>query len=141
MVIWMDELNVTYQSIDNNETFSEALKENFKELITVFHQNFKEVNLNNFNERIKRLKIKKGNKYITKDAVDYNPKENVLYLNEEKLNDVDVKHELMFAILTIISANDKNYGFDTDGKLKVLNVGITEILANFLVGNESDAHE
>lgn len=137
----MNELNVTYQAIDNNETFSEALKENFKDLITVFHQNFSEVSLDNFNERIKRLIIKKGNKYITKDAVEYNPKENVLYLNEEKLNNVDAKHELMFAILTIISASNNGYGFDTDGKLKVLNVGITEILANFLVGNESEEHE
>lgn len=48
----------------------------------------------------------------------------------------------MFAILTIISAsNNGSYGFDNDGKLKVLNVGITEILTNFLVGNESEEHE
>lgn len=134
----MDELNVTYESIDNNESFSDALKENFKDLITIFHQNFKEVSLNNFNERIKRLSIKKGNKYLKKNAIEYNPKENVLYLNEEKLEHVDAKHELMFAILTIISANGNNYGFDTDGKLKVLNVGLTEILTNFLVGNESE---
>lgn len=138
MVILMDELNVTYESIDNNESFSDALKENFKDLITIFHQNFKEVSLNNFNERIKRLSIKKGNKYLKKNAIEYNPKENVLYLNEEKLEHVDAKHELMFAILTIISANGNNYGFDTDGKLKVLNVGLTEILTNFLVGNESE---
>lgn len=138
----MDELNVTYVSIDNNETLSETLKENFKDLITVFHQNFKEVNLDNFNQRIKKLKIKKGNKYINKDAIEYNVKENILYLNQEKLNNVDAKHELMFAILTIISAsNNGNYGFDNDGRLKVLNVGITEILTNFLVGNESEEHE
>lgn len=137
----MDELNVTYSSINANETFSDTLKDNFKDLITVFHQNFKEVSLDNFNERIKRLQIKKGNKYITKEPIEYNPKENVLYLNQEKLNSVDAKHELMFAILTIISANNNNYGFDTDGRLKVLNVGITEILTNFLVGNESEDHE
>lgn len=135
----MDDLNVTYVSIDNNETLSLALKDNFKDLITVFHQNFSEVELNNFNERIKRLKIKKGNKYITKDAVEYNIKENVLYLNEEKLNSADAKHDLMFAMITMISAQaDGSYGFDDDGKLRVLNVGITEILTNFLVGNESE---
>lgn len=135
----MDDLNVTYVSIDNNETLSLALKDNFKDLITVFHQNFSEVELDNFNERIKRLKIKKGNKYITKDAVEYNIKENVLYLNEEKLNSADAKHDLMFAMITMISAQaDGSYGFDDDGKLRVLNVGITEILTNFLVGNESE---
>lgn len=138
LVIWMNELNVTYESIDSNETFSNDLKQNFKDLITVFHQNFKEVDLTNFNERVKGLNIKKGSKYITKDAIEYNAKENVLYLNEEKMENVDAKHELMFAILTMISANGNNYGFDVNGKLKVLNVGITEILTNFLVGNESD---
>ena len=71
----------------------------------------------------------------------YNPKENAIYLNEDKLNKSDAKHELMFAILTIISAKDNGYGFDTDGQLKVLNVGLAEILTNFLVGNESEEHE
>lgn len=137
----MNELTESYQAIDANENLSEALKENFKELITVFHQNFKDIGLNNFNERIKRLKIKKGNKYITKSACEYNPKENVLYLNETKLQETDAKHELMFAVLTIISAKDNFYGFDAEGKLKVLNVGITEILTNFLVGNDGEDNE
>ena len=137
----MDELNVTFSSIDSNVTLSDALKENFKALITIFHQNFKEVSLDNFNERIKGLEIKKGNKYIVKEAVLYNPKENTIYLNEDKLNKSDAKHELMFAILTIISSKDNGYGFDMDGQLKVLNVGLAEILTNFLVGNESEEHE
>ena len=76
----MDELNKSYEAISANESLSEALKDNFKQLITVFHQTFNEVDLSNFNERIKRLRIKKGSKYITKDSCDYNPKENVLVL-------------------------------------------------------------
>ena len=113
-------------------------KENFKELITIFHQNFKEVSLDNFNERIKGLDIKKGSKYLIKDAIVYKPMENVLYINEEELNHVDAKHELMYALLTIITAKDNYFGFDTDGTLTVLNVGLTEMIANFLVGNESE---
>ena len=137
----MNQLDVTYSAIDANETFTDALKANFKDLLTIFHQNFTEVSLDNFNERIKGMEVKRGNKYITKDAVEYNPKENVLYLNEEKLNTVDVKHELMYAIITIISAYDNTFGIGIDEKLKVLNVGITEMLANFLVGNECDEDE
>ena len=116
----MNQLDVTYSAIDANETFSDALKTNFKELLTIFHQNFAEVDLNNFNERIKGMEVKRGNKYITKDAIEYDPKKNVLYLNEEKLNTVGIGH---------------------NEKLKVLNVGITEMLANFLVGNECDDNE
>ncbi len=137
----MDELNKSYEAISCNESLSEALKENFKQLITVFHQSFNEVDLSNFNERIKRLRIKKGSKYITKDSCEYNPKENVIYLNEARLQNSDAKHELMFAILTIISAKDNYYGFDTDGKLKALNVGVTEMITNFLVGNECEDYE
>lgn len=134
----MDELVVTYNSISSNTNLTDSLKENFKELITIFHQNFKEVSLDNFNERIKGLDIKKGSKYLIKDAIVYKPMENVLYINEEELNRVDAKHELMYALLTIITAKDNYFGFDTDGTLTVLNVGLTEMIANFLVGNESE---
>lgn len=141
MVIGMNELSVSYDSIEENENLSDNLKDNFRQLITIFHKTFSEVDLSNFNERIKRLKIKKGNKYITKEACEYNPKENVLYLNEKKLSESDAKHELMFAVLTIITAKDNFYGFDTDGKLKALNIGITEMITNFLVGNDGEENE
>jgi hypothetical protein len=134
----MDELVVTYENISSNANLTDSLKENFKELITIFHQNFKEVSLDNFNERIKGLDIKKGSKYLLKDAITYKPMENTLYINEEELNKVDAKHELMYALLTIITAKDNYFGFDTDGTLTVLNVGLTEMIANFLVGNESE---
>ena len=137
----MNELDVTYSAIDANETFTDALKENFKELLTIFHQNFAGVSLEDFNKRIKGMEVKRGNKYITKDAVEYDPKKNVLYLNEEKLNTVDAKHELMYAVITMISAYEDGFGIGSQEKLKVLNVGITEMLANFLVGNESDEDE
>lgn len=134
----MDELNVTYSAIDSNTMLSDALKDNFKELITIFHQCFKEVSLDNFNGRIKGMEIKKGNKYLIKDAVEYKPKENVLYLNAEELDKVDAKHELMYAILTIITANENGFGFDKDGSLKALNIGLAEMITNLLVGNECD---
>ena len=141
MVILMDELRGSFEAIAENENISDALKENLKELITVFHRTFNEVDLTNFNERIKRLKIKKGSKYITKDACEYNPKENVLYLNETKLQEVDAKHELMIANLKIIKAKYNFYGFDTNGKLTALNIGVTEMITNFLVGNDGENYE
>ena len=132
----MNQLDVTYSAIDANKTFTDALKGNFNELITIFHQNFAEVDLSNFNERIKGMEVKKGNKYITKDAIEYDPKKNVLYLNEEKLNTVDAKHELMYAIITMISAYNNTFGIGSNEKLKVLNVGIAEMIATSLVGND-----
>jgi hypothetical protein len=137
----MNELNFTYESIDSNEFLSADLKENFKELITVFHQLFSKVDLSNFNERIKRLRIKKGSKFFITSDCEYNSRENILYINEEKLKLVDAKHSLMMSILSIITAKDNFYGFNDTGTLEGLNKGLTELIANFLVGNEVDLDE
>lgn len=137
----MNELNFTYESIDSNEFLSADLKENFKELITVFHQLFSKVDLSNFNERIKRLRIKKGSKFFITSDCEYNPRENILYINEDKIKMVDVKHSLMMSVLSIITAKDNFYGFNDTGTLEGLNKGITELIANFLVGNEVDLDE
>ncbi|MBQ2409363.1 MAG: hypothetical protein II309_08010 [Bacilli bacterium] len=137
----MNELDFTYESIDSNEFLSADLKENFKELITVFHQLFSKVDLSNFNERIKRLRIKKGSKFFITSDCEYNPRENILYINEDKIKMVDAKHSLMMSVLSIITAKDNFYGFNDTGTLEGLNKGITELIANFLVGNEVDLDE
>lgn len=137
----MNELNFTYESIDSNEFLSADLKDNFKELITVFHQLFSKVDLSNFNERIKRLRIKKGSKFFITSDCEYNPRENILYINEDKIKMVDAKHSLMMSVLSIITAKDNFYGFNDTGTLEGLNKGLTELIANFLVGNEVDLDE
>ncbi len=137
----MDELKVSYDAISENNNLSAELKDCFKELVTIFNKTFSGVSLSNFNERIKGLEIKRGNKYITKEACEYNPKENVLYLNEQLLKKADAKHELMFALLTIISADENFYGFGNDEKLTVFNVGVTEMITNLLVGNDGEEDE
>ncbi len=137
----VNDLDIVYEAIDLNNSISEDLKENFKELITIFHQLFGRVDLSNFAERIKKMKIKKGNKYVSTDAIKYLPRENTLCINPLLLAETDAKHELMFALLTLITAKDNSFGFDTDGKLKALNIGMTEMIANFLVGNEVNDYE
>jgi hypothetical protein len=44
----------------------------------------------------------------------------------------------MYGLLNVISSNDMQSGFNYDDKFKALNAGYTEILANNLVGNDSD---
>ena len=58
----MNELNMTYEAIASNENLSDPLKEQFMGLTQVFHQTFENVNLDNYNERIKSLRIKRGSK-------------------------------------------------------------------------------
>ena len=44
----------------------------------------------------------------------------------------------MYEILNIASSTETKRGFIQDGRFEALNVGYTEIMANYLVGNESD---
>ena len=121
LVRQMNKLDSTYMSIDLNENISEPLKENFKELITVFHQLFQRVDLSNFDERIKRLRIKKGSKYLVTTDCEYHSKDNVLYINEEKLHNTDAKNSLMMAVLSIITSKDNYYGLNDTGSFEGLN--------------------
>ena len=44
----------------------------------------------------------------------------------------------MFEILDIASSTDYKQGFSQEGRFEALNIGYTEILANYLVGNEGE---
>ena len=132
----MNELNMTYEAIASNENLSDPLKEQFMGLTQVFHQTFENVNLDNYNERIKSLRIKRGSKLFIKTDSEYSPRENILYLNEDKLMETDACHSMMMRTLEMVTAKDNYYGINDNGKLEGINAGLTEIIANNLVGNE-----
>jgi hypothetical protein len=135
----MISLEDVYNSIDNNSNIDNTVKENIKELITIFNNNFPNIDLSNFAKRIKELKIEKSNKFINKRVVKYNHATNILEFNIDEINKgYDMKHILMHGLLNIISSNDFQSGFNYNDKFKALNAGYTEILTNNLVGNEGD---
>lgn len=134
----MEMIKVIESSLEENQQLNEGLKINFLELVTVFHKQFPEVNLETFNEKIKSLTIERGSKYITKKAMDYNIKNNILSINEEELANVDAKHELMIIVLQMITSKDGYYGFNKNNEFEALSAGVTEIIADFLVGNECE---
>ena len=45
--------------LDSNENLTPEVKDNLLELITIFHEIFKDVDLTTLKERLKTLKIKK----------------------------------------------------------------------------------
>ena len=47
----------------------------------------------------------------------------------------------MVGLLNIISSKGKYSGFNENNKLEALNIGFTEMLADFLVGNGSEVNE
>lgn len=128
------------ENLNSNNNITAEVKNDLFDLILIFNKTFPNIDLSNLNNRIKTLKIEPKSKYVSKNEVSsYNPVENTLTINIEKLKeDHDTKHIMMYELLKIITAKDKDYGFDKDKKLVALNAGYTEILTNMLVGNESD---
>ena len=132
-------LEKVFESIDSNTTFDANIKEKIKGLVIIFNKFFPNISLENFSERIKTLKIERQSKFVSKRIFNYNPMSNVLSFNALKLSeDYDSDHIMMSAILVIITSHDDTYGFDKENKLIAFNTGYTEILSNFLVGNEKE---
>ena len=132
-------LENVYNAIDSNSNIDNNVKEDIKELITIFNKTFPNIDLSAFAKRVANLKIEKSNKFINKRVVKYNHNTNILEFNVDEINKgYDMKHILMHGLLNIISSNDTQSGFNYNDKFKALNAGYTEILTNNLVGNDGE---
>ena len=135
----MIKLEDVFKAIDTNTNIDSEVKENIKELINIFNSTFPNIDLSNFAKKIMDLKIEKSNKFVNEKVVKYNLNTNILEFNTEEIEKgYDMKHIFMHGLLNVISSNDVQTGFNYGDKFKALNAGYTEILANNLVGNDSD---
>ena len=135
----MDILEDIRTSLENNKNITKEVSDGIFELVVIFHNNFPNVKLDNLSKRLKTLKIEKTSKFEKSHISNYSFKKNILYFNTDEINkDYDVKHVMMFEILNIITATDNQVGFNTDNRFLALNVGFTEIIANYLVGNNKE---
>lgn len=126
-------------SLDNNLNLTREIKARLFELVVIFNSKFPDVNLQNLNNRLKTLKIEKSYKFLNKDVSMYDFKNNILYLNTKEMQKAyDMRHVLMFELINMIASTNYYMGFDTDGRLEALNTGYTEVLANYLVGNNGE---
>lgn len=135
----MDIMDSIKASLDNNKNLSKEVSDGIFELVVIFHKNFPTVNLENLNERLKTLKIEKTSKFEKSNVSNYSFKKNIIYFNSDEITkDYDARHIMMFEILNIITSTDKQIGFNTDNRFIALNTGFTEIIANYLVGNDKE---
>ena len=135
----MTDLDVIKNALDTNEYLTEEMKDDLFELTVVFNKQFPEVALDKLSEKLKNLKIEKINSFLTKKVSKYDLNRNTIYFNAKELSKLyDVRHLLMLEILNIISTSNEYSGFNYEGKFEALNIGYTEILANYLVGNNGE---
>lgn len=125
--------------LDSNSNLTDEFRDDLYSLIVLFHEKYPSVDLSNLYNHLKTLKIEKVSKFANKRVSSYNPKTNTIEFNLEKINEgYDMKHVLMFELLNIITNNGEYTGFNKNDKFRAMNAGYTEILANNLVGNDSD---
>lgn len=125
--------------LNENPNLTQDLKIHFLELVAIFHKQFPTISLENLKNRLRTLKIEQLNRYISTEVSKYDPVLNTLSINEERLgHEVDAKHILMYELLSIMTAKDNYTGFNFNHQFEALNIGYTEILTNYLVGNETE---
>lgn len=126
-------------SLESNKNLTREIKDNLFELVVIFNNKFPGVNLDSLENHIKNLKITKSSKFFNNDISMYDCRNNILYFNKNRMLDhYDFRHILMYELINIIASNNYQTGFNVDGKFEALNVGYTEILANYLVGNSGE---
>lgn len=135
----MTDLDTIKNTLDTNTYLSQEMKDNIFELVVIFNKNFNQIALNNLNERLKTLKIEKISSFLSKRVSRYDIHKNTIYFNDKELKkDYDVRHILMLELINIISSNNEFSGFNYEDKFEALNIGYTEMLANYLVGNDGE---
>ena len=134
------DLNEIKNSLNSNPNLTDDIKDCLMELISLFNSKFPDVKLANLNERLKTLKIIRGSRFLIKKSSYYDPIDNEILINLVKIDDsIDCKHVFMRELLNMITAKDNFTGFNKDNAYEALNIGYTEILANYLVGNENES--
>ena len=102
------------------------------------------LNLDKLNKKLKTVRIGRISKFEKKGTYSYDViKNEILFSSNRLVDDYDLDHLFMKAILEMTASTDKYTGFKSDEKLRALNEAYTEILANYLIGNEgiSDLEE
>lgn len=131
----MISLEDALKAVDSNIDIAD-IKEEIKDLVTIFNTVYSNVDLSNFAKRIMDLKITKSNKLVNSKPVHYNFNTNELSFNVD--NEDDLENLLMHGLINIISSNDIQTGFDYNDKFTALNEGYTQMVTNYLVQNYSE---
>ena len=135
----MDYTKIIRLSLANNPNLTEEIREKLYSLTTVLNKKIPEANLAKLNEKLSSVKISKMGKFERRGTYFYDVKKNEILFSSALQGNYDVDHLLMKALLEM-SASTKDYtGFNSDERLMALNYAYTEILANYVIGNEGQS--
>ena len=139
----MDSLEMIKMSLDKNVNLTDEIRDKIYGLVVNFHNKLPEISLNNLSDKLSNVKFGKMSKFERRGTYHYDVFRNEILFSKDLELDYDIDHLLTKAILQMATSTGKFTGFNSDDRLRALNLAYTEILANFIIGNEgkSDLEE
>ena len=135
----MDILDIIKQSLSSNLNLNNDIRIKFYNLISILRKKLPDVDLTRLSEKLKTVKIGKLGKYERRGTYFYDVFKNEILFSNSLEKDYDIDNLFMKAILEMSTSTDTFTGFNSDERLRALNLAYTEILATFIVGNEGDS--
>lgn len=135
----MNSLEEIKVSLVNNPNLTDDIRNKFLELVINMNKKIPEVNLSRLNDRLKNVKLGKISKFERKGTYYYDVFKNQILLSNDLEANYDIDHIFTKAILEMSTSTDSYTGFNSDERLRALNLAYTEILANYIIGNEGDS--
>ncbi len=135
----MDSLEQIRLSLNNNPNIQNDIKERLFYLVTILNKKLPDINLDRLNENLKSVSFGKLGKFERKGTYFYDVLKNKIFFSSNLAGNYDIDHLLMKAMLQMATSTGKFTGFNSDERLMALNLAYTEILANYIIGNEGDS--
>lgn len=135
----MSSLEEIRLSLTSNLNLTDELRDKLFNLVVSFNKKMPEVNLSKLSDKLKTVKIGKISKFERKGTYYYDVFKNEILFSNNLEGNYDINHLLIKAILEMSTSTDTYTGFNSDERLRALNLAYTEILANYIIGNEGDS--
>ena len=135
----MSSLEEIKLSLMSNPNLTLDVKNKLLELTINLNKKIPNVNLSKLNNKLKTVKLGKISKFEKKGTYYYDVFKNEILLSKNIESNYDIDHIFTKAILEMSTSTKTFTGFNSDERLRALNLAYTEILANYIIGNEGDS--
>lgn len=127
------------KALEKNKNIDNDIKEKIYNLVEIFVKKMPDISLTRLCKNLENFKFGKISKYEKCGVYRYDCINNELLFSNKLEDDYDIDHLLMKAILEMSTNNGNFSGFNSNEYLYALNLAYTEILANYIIGNEGDS--
>ena len=135
----MGSLEEIKMSLKSNPNLTDEIRDKIVELIEITSKKIPEINLSKLSDKLKTVSIGKISKFERKGTYYYDVFKNQILFSNDLASNYDIDHIFTKAILQMATSTGKFTGFNSDDRLRTLNLAYTEILANYIIGNEGDS--